>query len=108
MSPYKRPSRYDAGAASHLAQRRVASVLACLKVLCPDADLDTRRELASKILTLAHGEEHPVPRKTITPATVYEMITRNSQCVFNQTGRCPLLVFTKQLCEELNPFLQED
>jgi hypothetical protein len=108
MSPYKRPNRYDARATSDLAQRRVAAVLACLKVLCPDADLRTRQQLASKILTLAHGEEHPVPRKMITPATVYEMITRNSQCILNQTGRCPLLVFTKQLCEELNSFLQED
>jgi hypothetical protein len=108
MSPYKRPSRYDARATSELAQRRVAAVLACLKVLCPSADLDARRELASKILILAHGEDHPVPRKMITPAAVYEIFTRNSQCVLNQTGRCPLLVFTEQLCEELNLFFRED
>jgi hypothetical protein len=108
MSPYKRPSRHDARAISDLAQRRVVAVLACLKVLCPDANLRTRKQLASKILTLAHGEEHPTPRKVITPAAIYEMIRRNSQCVLNQTGRCPLLVFTKQLCEELNSFFQED
>jgi hypothetical protein len=108
MSPYKRPSRYDARATSDLAHRRVAAVLACLKVLCPSADLDCRRELASKILVLAHGEDHPVPRKMITPAAVYEIFTRNSQCVLNQTGGCPLLVFTEQFCEELNSFFQED
>jgi hypothetical protein len=108
MSPYKRPSRYDARATSELAQHRVAAVLACLKVLCPSADLDTRRNLASKILTLAHGEERPTFRKVITEAAVYEMLTRNSQCVLNQTGRCPLLVFTKQLCEELNSLFGED
>jgi hypothetical protein len=108
MRPYKRPSRYDAKATSDLAQRRVAAVLACLKALCPDADRSTRQQLASKILTLAHGEEHPTPHKMITPAAIYEMITRNSQCVLNQRGRCPLLVFTKQLCEELNSFFQED
>jgi hypothetical protein len=93
---------------SELAQRRVMAVLACLKVLCPSADLDTRRELASKILTLAHSQDRPVPRKMITPAAVYEMFTRNSQCVLNQKGRCPLLVFTKQICEELNEFFGED
>jgi hypothetical protein len=108
MSPYKRPSPYDARAISDLAQRRVAAVLACLKVLCPSADLDTRRELASKISALAHGDDRELPRKMIAPAAVYEMLTRNSQCVLNQTGRCPLLVFTQQLCEELNSFFQED
>jgi hypothetical protein len=105
-------SNKRAGEESHtisgLALRRVAAVLACVKVLCPDADLVTRRELASKILTLAHGEEHPTPRKVITEAAVYEIFTRNSQCVLNQTGRCPLLVFTNQLCEELNEFFTED
>ena len=108
MSPYKRPSRYDARATSELAQRRVTAVLACLKVLCPSADLDTRRELASRILALAHGEEHQVPRKMIAPAAVYEIFARNSQCILNQTGRCPLLVFSQQFCEELNSFFQED
>jgi hypothetical protein len=93
---------------SELAQRRVMAVLACLKVLCPSADPRTRRELASKILTLAGGKDRPVPRKTITPAAAYEIFTRNSQCVLNQTGRCPLLVFSQQFCEELNSFFQED
>lgn len=100
--------RLETDAPPELAQRRVAAVLACLKVLCPSADPRTRRELASRILTLAHGEEHPTPRKMITPAAVYEMLTRNSQCVLNQTGRCPLLVFSQQFCEELNSFFQED
>jgi hypothetical protein len=108
MSPYKRPSRYDARATSDHAQRRVAAVLACLKVLCPNADLRTRQQLTSKILTVAHGEERPTPRKMITPAAIYEMLTRNSQCVLNQTGTCPLLVFSQQLCEELNSFFRED
>ena len=36
------------------------------------------------------------------------MFTRNSQCVLNQTDWSPLLVFTEQLCEELNEFFRED
>jgi hypothetical protein len=66
-------------------------------------------EIAEReILALGSGEERPTPRKTITPAAVYEMITRNSQCVLNQTGRCPLVVFSQQFCEELNSFFEED
>jgi len=105
-------SNKRAGEESHtisgLALRRVAAVLACLKVLCPDANLRARQQLASKILTLAHGEECPTFRKVITPAAVYEMLTRNSQCVLNRTGRRPLLVFSPQFSEELNSFFQED
>jgi hypothetical protein len=84
------------------------AVLACLKLLCPSADLHTRRELADKILILVDGNGLAVPQRLITPAVVYEMFTRNSQCVLNRTGRCPLLVFTKQFCEELNEFFKED
>jgi hypothetical protein len=77
----------ESNAISELAHRRVVAVLACLNVLCPSVDLDTRRELASKILALARGDDRPIPRKMITPGAVYEMLTRNSQCVLNQTGR---------------------
>lgn len=59
-------------------------------------------------MTLVRGEDQLILKKTINTAAVYEMITRNSQCVLNHTGRCPLLVFTKQLCEELNEFFTED
>ena len=107
MSLHKRPSCVNK-ATSALAERRVVAVLACLKVLCPTADRSTQQRLATAILTLVRGEDRLIAQKTITPAAVYEMITRNSQCVLNQTGRCPLVVFTKQLCEELNEFFGED
>ena len=45
MKPYKHPS---AQATSELAQRRVVAVLECLKVLCPSADIRTRRDLATQ------------------------------------------------------------
>ena len=107
MSRHKRGSE-QSDTIAELAHRRVGAVVACLKVLCPDADLRTQRQLASKILTLAHSQDHPVPRKMITPAAVYEMITRDSQCVLSQMGKCPQLVFSQQFCEELNSFLQAD
>jgi hypothetical protein len=33
---------------------------------------------------------------------------RHSQCALNQTGRCPLLVFGRQLAEEINEFFAEE
>jgi hypothetical protein len=105
MGPHKRPS---AKATSALAERRIVAVLACLKVLCPSADRSTQERLATEILSLVRGEDSRVPQRTITSAAVYEMITRNSQCVLNQKGRCPLLVFSQQFCEELNSFFLED
>lgn len=106
MSRHKRASE-EPSASSELAQQRVMTVLACLKVLRPSADPGTRRELANKILILMDGNDLAVPQRLITPAALYEMFTRNSQCVLNRTGRCPLLVFTKQFCEELNEFFNE-
>jgi hypothetical protein len=107
MSLHKRPSCLDK-ATSALARRRVVAVLECLKVLCPTADRSTQQKLATAILTLVRGEDRLIPKRAINPAAVYEMFTRHSQCVLNQTGRCPLLVFTEQLCEELNEFFGED
>ena len=108
MSPHKRRNSHVPRAISDLASRRVMAVLECLKVLCPSADRSTQQRLATEILTLVRGEDRLIPNKMINPAAVYEMITRNSQCVLNHTGRCPLLVFTEQLCEELNEFFGED
>jgi len=105
MSRHKRASE-QSNRIGELAHRRVAAVLACLKVLCPSADRSTQQRLTTEILTLVRGDDRPIPRFMITPAAAYEIFTRNSQCVLNQTGRCPLLVFAKQLCEELNSFFQ--
>jgi hypothetical protein len=107
MSPYKRRNSHVAKTTSDLARRRVMAVPECLKVLCPSADRSTQQRLATEILTLVRGEDQLIPQKTINAAAVYEMISRNSQCVLNHTGRCPLLVFTKHLCEELNEFFTE-
>ncbi len=88
---------------SHLPPGWVPSLMPAQSVL-----LGLSAQLATEILTLVRGQDRPIPEKTISPAAVYEMFTRNSQCVLSQTGRCPLLVFTKQLCEELNEFFRED
>jgi len=91
-----------------IAQRahdRAVAALQCVSVLCPAADLRTKRQLASQILSLA---SRPMPGKKITPQTVYLMVARNSQCVYERAGKCPLLVFTEQLAEEINLFFEEE
>jgi hypothetical protein len=49
-----------------------------------------------------------LPQRKITDPQAVEMVWRHSQCVLNQTGKCPLLVFGRQLAEEINEFFTED
>jgi hypothetical protein len=44
------------------------------------------------------------PKRELTPAALYELFERHSQCVLDQSGKCPLLVFTQQMCWEINEF----
>ncbi len=90
------------------AQRRITAALACLNVLCPDADLYSKRKLANRILALVDGHDGTLPQPRIADAQVVEMVWRHSQCVHNQRGKCPLLVFGRQLAEEINEFFAED
>jgi hypothetical protein len=38
----------------------------------------------------------------MTPELLAELIAIHSQCVLDQQGRCPLNVFVRQLCWEIN------
>jgi hypothetical protein len=90
------------------AQRRVALTLAYLRMAWPNLDRRTRTRLADSILALIDGEGQRLLRKTITDAQAVEMVWRHSQCVLNQRGKCPLLVFGRQLSEEINECFSED
>ena len=48
------------------------------------------------------------PKRRITDAQVVELVWAHSQCVHSQTGKCPLLIFGKQLAEALNEFFWEE
>jgi hypothetical protein len=89
-------------------QRRIALTSAYLKVICPAIDRSERTRLVASILALIDGENRRLPQRTITDAQVVEMVWMHSQCVHNQTGRCPLLIFGRQLAEEINQFFAED
>lgn len=107
MTRRKRPD-HEGKAALPPAQRRVALTLAYLRMACPDLDQPTRAELADSVLALLDGEDRRLPQKKITDAQAVEMVWRHSQCVLNQAGKCPLLVFGRQLSEEINQCFSED
>ena len=60
--------------------------------------------MAHKILSLAEDEGTSAPRTQINDAQCVELVWANSQCVKNQTGHCPLLIFGNQLADYLNQF----
>ena len=45
------------------------------------------------------------PRRKLEPRVLYAMFEANSQCILNAKGRCPLLVFTNQLCDAINEYM---
>lgn len=97
-------SRKHAENEPNAAQRRAALTSAYLKVICPGINRSTRKSLADSILALIDGEDRRLPQNRITDGQAVEMVWRHSQCVLNQAGRCPLLIFGKQLAEEINEF----
>jgi hypothetical protein len=89
-------------------QRRVAMTRVYLKMVCPGIDRSKRTKLVYSILALIDGEDRRLPQKKITDAQIVEMVWRHSQCVLNQTGKCPLLIFGKQLVEQINEYFAEE
>jgi hypothetical protein len=85
-------------------ERRVALTRAYLKMTFPNLDQTRRTELADLVLALMDGQGRRSQQR-ITDAQVTEMVWRNMQCI-NQ--RCPMLLFDKQLADELNEFFAEE
>jgi hypothetical protein len=86
-------------------ERRVALTRVYLKMTCPDLDQSARTELADLIIALVDGESGKSQERKITDAQVNEMVWRNMQCI---NHRCPMLLFGKQLADELNEFFLEE
>jgi hypothetical protein len=87
-----------------LAHTRVVVALTCVNTLCPDLSASGKRRMVNQILTLSEGKGRSIPPKQITEAQVVEMVWRNMQCI---NHGCPLLLFGKQLAEEINEFFAE-
>jgi hypothetical protein len=76
-----------------------------VNALCPNLDLSGKRMMVRQILTLGDGKDRSGPRKQITDAQVTEMVWRNMQCIHH---RCPILLFGRQLAEEINEFFADE
>ena len=90
-----------------LPQRRIALTSTYLKVICPGIDQSTRKSGVDAILALIDNEDRRLPQRKIAEAQVVEMVWRHSQCVLNQRGKCPLLVFGGPMADEINEFFRE-
>ena len=87
------------------ARWKSACAVYCANVVRPDLDEAGKRKLANDILTLGDNQDRTRPKRRISSATVEEMFFRQSQCIHRN---CPLLLFSKQLAEELNAFFEEE
>jgi hypothetical protein len=104
MSQHRHLSAEKRAVIKLAARQRVDAVWTCLDVLCPDMALKAKNVLAEKVLDLSRGEEQkPPPRIMISPAQVSSIIWPNMQCV---NPRCPMLLFTREIAEELNEFFK--
>ena len=99
-----RSERPEVPAAIKLAARqRVEAVWSCLGVLRPDLTPQGKKALAEKVFELSRGKDQKPPQIKITPAQVTSIIWGNMQCI---NSRCPMLLFSNQIAEELNEFFK--
>jgi hypothetical protein len=103
MSRYRQLSAEERAAIKLAAHQRVEAVWTCLGVLRPDLTPQAQKELARKVLDLSRGGDRKAPRIKITPAQVTSIIWGNMQCI---NPRCPMLLFSNQIAEELNEFFK--
>ena len=105
MSRYRQLSAEERAAIKIAACQRVEAVWTCLDVLSPDLTPQAKKELARKVLDLSRGEDQKPPLIQITPAQVQDIVWRNMQCI---NPRCPMLLFSNQIAEELNEFFKQE
>jgi hypothetical protein len=105
MSRYRQLSAEERAAIKLAAHQRVEAVWTCLGVLRPDLRGQAKKALAEKVFELSRGEEQKPPRIQITPAQVASIIWSNMQCI---NPRCPMLLFSNQIADELNEFFKQE
>jgi hypothetical protein len=71
--------------------------------MCPDLTPQEKKALAEKVFELSRGQDHKPPRILITPAQVTSIVWGNMQCI---NPRCPMLLFSNQIADELNEFFR--
>ena len=102
----RRRSNAKQTTASQLAALKVGAVWRCLSILSPDLKGEAKLKAARKILTLVDGKDRTqphLPTQRIVPAQVESIVWENMQCI---NPRCPMLLFSKQIADELNEFFK--
>jgi hypothetical protein len=105
MSRNRQLSAETRAAIKLAARQRVEAVWSCLGVLRPDLRPQARKALAEKVFELSRGEDQKPPRIQITPAQVQDIVWRNMQCI---NPRCPMLLFSNEIADELNEFFKQE
>jgi hypothetical protein len=105
MSRYRQLSAEERAAIKLAARQRVEAVWTCLGVLRPDLTPQGKKALAEKVFELSRGEDQKPPRIQISPAQVTSIVWANMQCI---NPRCPMLLFSNQIAEELNEFFKQE
>jgi hypothetical protein len=60
------------------------------------------------MLRLFEAIEGNIPPRRISDAQTVAIVWEHSQCVHSRAGKCPLLVFGRELAGELNAFFSEE
>jgi len=103
----RRKQRLQVGGKVDAVHQKVKAALHYVQLTRPLLNTKGKRQMVHAILSLGDGEDSAAPRK-ITGGQCVELVWRNSQCIHARAGRCPLLVFGKDLAEELNDFFAEE
>ena len=98
--------RKPATTAVRLAALQAEAVWRCISILDPDLRGEAKLEMARKMLTLVDGKDRTQPRppaKRISPAQAESIVWANMQCIH---PKCPMLLFSRQIADELNEFFK--
>lgn len=83
-------------------------LLECVNRISPKIDEARKRQLVDGMLRLFEATEGDVPPRRISDAQAVAMVWEHSQCIHSRAGKCPLLVFGRELSCELNAFFSEE
>jgi hypothetical protein len=89
-------------------RERVEILLECVNRISPNIDKVQKRDLVDSMLRLLNTVERKVPPRRISDGQAVAMVWEHSQCVHSRTGKCPLLIFGRELAGELNAFFSEE
>ncbi len=94
--------------AARLAAIRAEAAWRCVSILAPDLKGEAKLNMARRVLTVVDGKDRSQPSspaQRITPAQVEEIVWANIQCI---NPHCPMLLYSRQIAEELNEFLSQE